>query len=776
MADADVTSHHPAHPPHPYPPHVELILQHVDALPTLSPIATRVLQLSGSSEAEISEIVQLVESDPTLAARLLALCRRSDKGLSHSVTTVERAVMLLGLEAVRAAMLSIQVFELLDADGVEPRPAGAKAEDDALPVDRRAIWVYSLGVACAAEMLAQRAAPDALHPPHPGEAFLCGLLHDLGKIAIDRIMPRSFASIAQTCERRRAEFGDIANRVIGVDHRTIGKRLAEHWGLPHAIQDCMWLTAQSPDHLPDVPHKRNLQLVIAGIAIVRSLHIGWSGDFRSPAHLPSLLEACEIAPLDIEPFAERLNEQVMGRASALGLMSENDPSLLLRAIGQANRELGRLSSLLDQRARGNESHTRALAEITSFLHAALDATSLPASLGLVANSAASALQSEAPGVLWQHRDDAPCELYEFGPHADLANVAIPDPIPGGRSLAGLMSTGGLGPASWLSRVASTMRRPIESESLHHVCLSLGSGACAVLLCRMPGAALDRSTMDALTGAWTAAIAGASRHQGARRLSEQLAGANNALQEAQAVLVESRADRRLTQVTAGAAHEMNNALTVISGQAQGLLKANDLALVHPAAKSLVRAAERLSELISALHFFANPPAPKAREASIERFVRDAIDDAVRRTRTEASRSRDARSDSTIIPIFEAGFAEVRVDPAQMSEAVTELVLNAIQSQPKGRVEVRVHADPDDGRLNISVADDGVGMNEQTLAHAFDPFFSERPAGRRTGLGLAKARRLVELNQGVIELESTPGKGTVARIVLPGVLQAHASRAA
>ena len=76
----------------------------------------------------------------------------------------------------------------------------------------------------------------------------------------------------------------------------------------------------------------------------------------------------------------------------------------------------------------------------------------------------------------------------------------------------------------------------------------------------------------------------------------------------------------------------------------------------------------------------------------------------------------------------------------------------------------------------MADDGVGMNEETLAHAFDPFYSSRPAGRRTGLGLARARRLVELNGGVIEIDSTPGEGTTARIVLPVQTPAHASRAA
>ena len=58
-----------------------------------------------------------------------------------------------------------------------------------------------------------------------------------------------------------------------------------------------------------------------------------------------------------------------------------------------------------------------------------------------------------------------------------------------------------------------------------------------------------------------------------------------------------------------------------------------------------------------------------------------------------------------------------------------------------------------------------MSTRALQHAFDPFFSEKPAGRRTGLGLTRARRLVELHGGEVSLQSAPGEGTTATISLP-----------
>ncbi len=69
------------------------------------------------------------------------------------------------------------------------------------------------------------------------------------------------------------------------------------------------------------------------------------------------------------------------------------------------------------------------------------------------------------------------------------------------------------------------------------------------------------------------------------------------------------------------------------------------------------------------------------------------------------------------------------------------------------------------LIVRIIDSGCGMDAHSLDHAFDPFFSSKPAGRQPGLGLATARRLLELHDARIRLTSTPGMGTAAEIALP-----------
>ena len=112
--------------------------------------------------------------------------------------------------------------------------------------------------------------------------------------------------------------------------------------------------------------------------------------------------------------------------------------------------------------------------------------------------------------------------------------------------------------------------------------------------------------------------------------------------------------------------------------------------------------------------------------------------------------------------------VMVDPQQVTAALTEVISNAIQATAeKGHVKVHAAYDAYSSRVALTVADDGCGMDEETLKRAFDPFFSSKPAGRRRGMGLAKALRWIESSGGTMRLESRLGKGTRGAILLPAI---------
>src|SRR5213079_442112 len=103
---------------------------------------------------------------------------------------------------------------------------------------------------------------------------------------------------------------------------------------------------------------------------------------------------------------------------------------------------------------------------------------------------------------------------------------------------------------------------------------------------------------------------------------------------------------------------------------------------------------------------------------------------------------------------------------------EVLHNAVQATDERAGEINIHAayDSFSSRVVISVSDNGCGMDEATLKRAFDPFFSSRPAGRRRGMGLAKALRWIESSGGSIKMDSRLGQGTQTIILLPAVKSA------
>ena len=220
---------------------IELILQQLEQFPTLPAVAVQVIRATANDQASANDVVPLISSDVSLTARILQLVHRADMGVRAEVNTVERAVVLLGFEAVRSAVLALSIFETFS------HPSSANQ-----PFSREEFWKHSLAVGCCAELLAeaQLAAKGREMGASTAEAFVCGLLHDLGKVALDAILPKSFARVVEATDLLRGNIADVERSVIGLDHMVVGKRLAERWELPLMIRDCIWLHGQLPEALP----------------------------------------------------------------------------------------------------------------------------------------------------------------------------------------------------------------------------------------------------------------------------------------------------------------------------------------------------------------------------------------------------------------------------------------------------------------------------------------------------------------------------------------------
>jgi signal transduction histidine kinase len=360
-------------------------------------------------------------------------------------------------------------------------------------------------------------------------------------------------------------------------------------------------------------------------------------------------------------------------------------------------------------------------------------------------------------MLYQVRVDDPWQLIQFSTDGRPIRSQLILPPPGSTAVSDLadnmqVSMQVMGMLPWLCDYLGDAG---DIRDVQLLPLRCGWGVNAVLLhdCPIDGREA-REQLEALGRTWAAAIAAGAQHEGAKRLGEQLAEANRALVETQNELTRSQALAALGEIAAGAAHEMNNPLTVISGRSQ--LLASTLTDPHTKlmAQQIVEQSHRISDMITALRMFAEPNKP---QISATNFV-GLLEELVEQVR------KDYDSPAAIKVVVDQPLPSVLVDPEQIGRAITELLRNAIESEGCEHIELLVQIDPVDDRLKIQVTDDGSGLTAHTLAHAFDPFFSAKPAGRQPGLGLAHARRFVEAHGGQIWLENGTQQGAIATIRL------------
>jgi PAS domain S-box-containing protein len=271
---------------------------------------------------------------------------------------------------------------------------------------------------------------------------------------------------------------------------------------------------------------------------------------------------------------------------------------------------------------------------------------------------------------------------------------------------------------------------------------------------------------------------------ARRAQEQMRDLNATLESrvaertaeleaAHDQLRQSQKMEAIGQLTGGLAHDLNNMLTIVTGNmdmARRSLASGDEPRAHRAIANAIRGAESASGLTRRLLAFARrqPLAPKTIDAG---ELVDGMSELLARALGETV---------TLGVTNEPGLRPIYVDPHQIENAVLNLAVNSKDAMPgggtltittanvrvAGRQAMELELAPG-AYVTVSVSDTGAGMPADVVARAFEPFYTTKEQGKGTGLGLSMVYGFAKQSGGSVAIESRPGNGTTVRLFFPAV---------
>ncbi len=688
-------------------------------------------------QTAVDQLLELAQLDVGLTANVLS----SAAAGGMAASTLSQAVHHLGLAELRGEVLRAN----LDPDS-SALAAGLDMPD---------FWRHCISVAVAARTIAQR----ANLPLDLQEVYTCGLLHDVGKLAMALAMPKSYARVAAARGGGRTS-RQIEHELLGFDHAVLGRRLCGLWRLPMPIQEVAWLHPHNPNTLPATVDRRLVMTVTLADHLTGVAQDGPGAGRLTGLEVETICRELGLSGDDLSAIEQALPGIVreLWRQAAAEPADGNGETV----AAAATRELLRVHAELVSQAAAAEASIKAMECLRAFT-ANMDAQVTTSQLLLeIARTAARALSGKpVTPVIAYAMDSAPepgdtlaaCLAGDAHSFRTLPRIRVelPPPSPPGPADAAMAPV--LADEHELSDWADL------AACEHRALVCAGRWVGGIIYPRTAAAPAAQHALAALCDTMAMALCLVQDRSRAMLIGEQLAGASQVLAEASEALAETRTLAAIGEMAAGAAHELNNPLAVISGRAQMMRLKAATPEDRKIWQTMAQQAQRLSDIITELMEFASPAPPSPQAFDVREMLKQAAD--------AFSSSSHVQAATAVVDIdMDACSGTACADAAQMQAVVQELIANAANAAADvSHIYLSAAADAASRTVLITVADDGPGMDQQTLARAFTPFFSAQRAGRRRGLGLPRARRYVEINRGKIWISSAPGQGAKVFVLLP-----------
>jgi len=183
----------------------------------MPPVARNIAQLTGDRSGDTDDLLRAAEDDPTLAKRVLRQLHSSSRAARNTVTDFQSVVTLLGPSKIRNLALTVYVSDLFRVDGTY------------LFYTRERLWSHLVRVAATAEMVSRVSGRGK-----PSDAYLGGLLHDIGYILMDEHLRQRFCRVIEQVDESISTL-DVERELLKFDHAELGEFVVREWGFPEPV-------------------------------------------------------------------------------------------------------------------------------------------------------------------------------------------------------------------------------------------------------------------------------------------------------------------------------------------------------------------------------------------------------------------------------------------------------------------------------------------------------------------------------------------------------------
>jgi putative nucleotidyltransferase with HDIG domain len=267
---------------------MEQLVEHVENLPALPDTTIKVIQLADDPNSSVREIGQIIAMDIAFTTRVLTIANSAFYGMSRSITTVNDAVLILGMSALRNLAVAAATYETLNRE-----VAGYRLQAGQL-------WKHSVECAVVAQIIAKQTRKVKMD-----EAFVAGLLHDVGKVVLNVYVGPQFEAIRALAELDEMPFHDAERMVLGFDHAEVGSKIAEKWNLP-------------PMHCAAIAGHHRVELGAQAPALAAIVHVAnaickrqsIASEMDSPDVMPDAAALAELG-LDDQSLAEIYDQMIL---------------------------------------------------------------------------------------------------------------------------------------------------------------------------------------------------------------------------------------------------------------------------------------------------------------------------------------------------------------------------------------------------------------------------------------------------------------------------------